>query len=256
MPSKSASSKSKVTKTAAAVVEPAAAAVKTAAAVVEPVAVKTAAAVVEPVAVKTAAVVEPAAVKTAAVVEPAAVKTAAVVEPAAVKTAAAKTGAKKTEQPTETQSSNVISQIQVLQEQISVLSTQLCALKKSLGTIQKEYNKESRQWEKLQNKKKKSGGGMKHQSGIAKPGFISPALCNFIGVTEGTEMARTEVIKFVNKYIKEKELQDETNKKVIVPDARLQTLLQSKTSDEITYFNLQTYMKPHYANPDKLTVSA
>ena len=232
MPSKSASSKSKskVTKTAAAVVEPAAA-------------------------VKTAAVVEPVAVKTAAVVEPVAVETAAVVEPAAVKTAA-KTGAKKTEQPTETQSSNVISQIQVLQEQISVLSTQLGALKKSLGTIQKEYNKESRQWEKLQNKKKKSGGGMKHQSGIAKPGFISPALCNFIGVTEGTEMARTEVIKFVNKYIKEEELQDETNKKVIVPDARLQTLLQSKTSDEITYFNLQTYMKPHYANPDKLTVSA
>ena len=105
--------------------------------------------------------------------------------------------------------------------------------------------------QKLKNKKKSSNSGIKHQSGIAKPGFISPALCNFIGVSEGTEMARTEVIKFVNKYIKEKQLQDKDNKKVIVPDAKLQTLLQSKKSDEITYFNLQTYMKPHYANPNK-----
>lgn len=152
---------------------------------------------------------------------------------------------------TETQSSIVLTQIQKLQEELSNLTTHISTLKKSLTSIHKEYSKERKQWQKLQSKKKSGGSGVKHQSGIAKPGFISPALCNFIGVIEGTEMARTEVIKFVNKYIKEKELQDNNNKKVIVPDAKLQTLLQSKNSDEITYFNLQTYMKPHYANPQK-----
>lgn len=157
---------------------------------------------------------------------------------------------------TEANTSNVITHIQTLQGEISNLSTQLSSLRKSLTTLQKEYSKERKQWQKLQNKKKSGGSGVKHQSGIAKPGFISPALCNFIGVSEGTEMARTEVIKFVNKYIKDKQLQDKNNKKIIVPDAKLQTLLQSKKSDEITYFNLQTFMKPHYANPDKKTLSA
>lgn len=156
---------------------------------------------------------------------------------------------------TETQSSIVLTQIQKLQEELSNLTTHISTLKKSLTSIHKEYSKERKQWQKLQSKKKSGGSGVKHQSGIAKPGFISPALCNFIGVIEGTEMARTEVIKFVNKYIKEKELQDNNNKKVIVPDAKLQTLLQSKNSDEITYFNLQTYMKPHYANPQKEATS-
>ena len=64
-------------------------------------------------------------------------------------------------------------------------------------------------------------------------------------------MARTEVIKYLNKYIKDHQLQDQNNKKVIVPDSKLQTLLQSNENNKITYFILQTYMKSHYADPNK-----
>ena len=146
--------------------------------------------------------------------------------------------------------SAVTKSVEALYGEIAKLTGQLSILKKSLSSIQKEYNKEKKQWARIQNKKKSSSSsGVKHQSGIAKPGFISPELCNFLGVNEGTEMARTEVIKYVNHYIKEHKLQDSTNKKKILPDAALQTLLQSKDSDEITYFNLQTFMKPHYAKP-------
>lgn len=155
------------------------------------------------------------------------------------------------ETTTETTVSPVIQQIDVIQDEIVALSTQLRGLTQKLRLVKKEHIKNQKQLEKLQKKKKSGGSSIKHQSGIAKPGFISPALCNFIGVNAGTEMARTEVIKYVNKYIKEHQLQDQNNKKVIVPDAKLQTLLQSTTKDEITYFNLQTFMKPHYANPNK-----
>ena len=75
--------------------------------------------------------------------------------------------------------------------------------------------------------------------------------CKFIGKDVGTEMARTEVIKHVNQYIKSNNLQDSKNKRIIRPDSKLQSLLNTKKSDEVTYFNLQTYMKPHYANPSK-----
>lgn len=145
-------------------------------------------------------------------------------------------------------------QIKSIQCELGALTSQIRELSKKLTTVDKRYAKERKQMERLQKKKKSPGGsGIKHQSGIAKPGFISPELCDFLGVSKGTEMARTEVIKYVNKYIKEQKLQDQNNKKVIVPDAKLQTLLQSNSTDEITYFNLQTYMKPHYANPAKQT---
>lgn len=146
----------------------------------------------------------------------------------------------------------VVQQLDDVQQTIISLSTQLRSLTTQLKHVQKTYTKERKQLEKLYKKKKHGGGsGVKHQSGIAKPGYISAELCDFIGVSTGTEMARTEVIKYVNKYIKDHQLQDQNNKKVIVPDSKLQTLLQSSKNDEITYFNLQTYMKPHYADPKK-----
>ena len=133
-------------------------------------------------------------------------------------------------------------------------------MSKELTSLQKDYTKEQRVWqrqqEKLNKKKAKSNKGNAHQSGIAKPAYISKELCSFIGEPAGKKVARTEVIKYINKYIKDHQLQDAKNKKVIVPDAKLRKLLRSDPKkDEVTYFNLQTYMKPHYADPAK-TVNA
>jgi len=76
--------------------------------------------------------------------------------------------------------------------------------------------------------------------------LISPELCSFLGKPKGTEMARTEVTKFLTTYIKEHELQDPSNRRKILPDKKLHTLLNTKKSDEVTYFNLQKYMKVHF----------
>ena len=152
----------------------------------------------------------------------------------------------------------VTERIQSLQATINALSTQLRGLSKELTTIQKEYSKDKRQWERnaASAQKKRKATGNTTVSGIAKPGYISPELCKFIGKDVGTEMARTEVIKHVNQYIKEHGLQDVQNKRIIRPDSKLQSLLKTKKTDEVTYFNLQTYMKRHYTNPSKAVLNA
>lgn len=148
-----------------------------------------------------------------------------------------------------------------LQKTVVALTAQLRDLSRECSALQKEYAKEKRGWERVQeklNKKKASANkGVAHQSGIAKPGYISNELCTFIGVSSETKMARTEVIKYINQYIKDNQLQDAQNKKVIVPDTKLRKLLRSDPKkDEVTYFNLQKFMRPHYADPAKAVASA
>lgn len=155
-------------------------------------------------------------------------------------------------EPATNENKSVPELIQELQTSVTLFNTNF---RKQLSLIQKEYAKERRILERQAQaaQKKKKSGGHTTVSGIAKPGYISPELCKFIGKDVGTEMARTEVIKHVNQYIKENNLQDTKNKRIIRPDSKLQSLLNTKTNDEVTYFNLQTYMKPHYANPNKVT---
>jgi len=83
-------------------------------------------------------------------------------------------------------------------------------------------------------------------SGFACPSKISNELCEFLGVDYGTEMARTEVTKKMTHYIKDHNLQNPTNKRFIVPDDKLKSLLNVTDSDELTYFNLQKFLKTHF----------
>jgi upstream activation factor subunit UAF30 len=92
-------------------------------------------------------------------------------------------------------------------------------------------------------------------SGFAKPALISNELCSFLGKPSGTEMARTEVTKFLTSYIKEHNLQDPENKRRINPDKKLAKLLNTSSKDEVTYFNLQKYMKVHFP-PSKASATS
>ena len=83
-------------------------------------------------------------------------------------------------------------------------------------------------------------------SGFAKPTIISDELCEFLGKDHGSEMARTEVTKELTKYIKQYNLQDEKDRRKILPDPKLKKLLYIQDGQEVTYFNLQKYMKVHF----------
>ena len=79
-------------------------------------------------------------------------------------------------------------------------------------------------------------------SGFVKPTQISTELATFLGRDKGSEMARTEVTREINKYIREHNLQDPQNGRKINPDSALKALLKVADGDELTYFNLQKFM--------------
>jgi chromatin remodeling complex protein RSC6 len=83
------------------------------------------------------------------------------------------------------------------------------------------------------------------KSGFEQPTLISDDLAVFFGKTPGTKMARTEVSKQIHEYVKANNLQNAANRRIIHPDSKLKKLLDSK-DDELTYFNLQKYLKHHF----------
>ena len=89
-------------------------------------------------------------------------------------------------------------------------------------------------------------GGRRVPSGFVKPSIISDQLAMFLGKPAGTKMARTDVSKEINTYIRVHGLQDPFNGRRINPDEKLRKLLGVSPNDELTYFNLQKYMKPHF----------
>lgn len=75
---------------------------------------------------------------------------------------------------------------------------------------------------------------------------ISNELAEFLGKPIGTEMERTDVSRLINRYIRVNNLQDPQNGRNIYPDTKLRALLKLGENDELTYFNLQKYMSPHF----------
>ena len=128
-----------------------------------------------------------------------------------------------------------------LQEVSSLMQT----LRADFKQLEKSAHKEYKALTKLQKKKKKTTN--RKPSGFVKPTLISKELANFLGQAHGTEMARTEVTREINKYIRENKLQDKDNGRKINPDKNLKKLLKLGGKDELTYFNLQKYMSPHFA---------
>ena len=117
-------------------------------------------------------------------------------------------------------------------------------LSNKIKSLEKNVKRKVKKLEKELNKNKVKGN--RKASGFAVPTKISQDLCEFMSVPEGTKLARTEVTKYIIQYIKDNNLPDKTNAKIIKPDTKLKSLLNTKDNDEVTYFNLQKYMNKHF----------
>jgi len=126
------------------------------------------------------------------------------------------------------------------------MSNMIASLKTEYRALEKKWTKELKASQKLNTKRKRKAGN-RAPSGFVKPTRISDELAKFLDKPSGTEMARTEVTRDINKYIRTNTLQDKENGRKINPDTKLATLLKLKNTDELTYFNLQRYMSPHFA---------
>lgn len=136
-----------------------------------------------------------------------------------------------------TQFMEVVQTLSTFKTTITMLSTQIKNLERNIKKNVKRLEKEG---------KKNKNKGNRKASGFAVPTKISNDLCKFMGVKEGTQLARTEVTKYIIQYIKDNKLPDETNKKIIKPNNKLKSLLKLNKNDEVTYFNLQKYMNQHF----------
>lgn len=132
-----------------------------------------------------------------------------------------------------------------LQQLYSIFST----VKGDFKTLEKSIQRELKAAQKSSSKKSKRSGN-RQPSGFVKPTRISDELATFLGKTAGTEMARTSVSKEINAYIRANGLQDKANGRKINPDARLTALLKIQNNDELTYFNLQRFMKHHFVKAE------
>tara|TARA_B110000008_G_C16931434_1_gene548856 strand:+ start:980 stop:1669 length:690 start_codon:yes stop_codon:yes gene_type:complete len=135
--------------------------------------------------------------------------------------------------------------IQKFQGMLSSFSS----LKTELKNLERKTVKQLKVVQKLNNKKKRKG--TRAPSGFVKPSLISDELATFLGKDLGSEMARTDVTREINKYIRAHSLQDKDNGRKINPDPPLKALLKIDDEVALTYFNLQRYMGPHFPKQTK-----
>ncbi|KAF3794272.1 TRI1 protein [Nymphaea thermarum] len=77
--------------------------------------------------------------------------------------------------------------------------------------------------------------------GIAKPCLISSALQELVGVPE---IPRTQALKQIWAYIKENNLQDPDNKKIIICDEKLRKVLGGK--ERVGFLEIAGLISPHF----------
>lgn len=129
-------------------------------------------------------------------------------------------------------------------EKINEMVKQMKELQAYGKVLDKEFNGVSRQLMKLKKTKNKSSS--RPLSGFAVPSRLTDELYEFLKIQKGTLIARKDVTKMMNEYIVKHECRDEKDKRNIIPNEELQALFHCGSDEQITYFNLQSYMKQHY----------
>ena len=140
--------------------------------------------------------------------------------------------------------------LKTFKNQISRVRT----LKKDIIFLEKSLKK-------LQTKKTKKkkpildeNGDVK-KNGFARPTDISDELADFLGVEKGVQIARTEVTKRINAYVKEHDLQDPERRRCILLTSDAGKKLKKLLSDivdnqgnpcELNFINIQKYIKHHF----------
>ena len=150
----------------------------------------------------------------------------------------------------------VVSSSDMLKCILTNMNDQVVNMKNLMNTVRavlKDTDKQSKELEKLRNKRsriKTERSANALPSGITKPVAITDELAKFLGVASGTLVPRNEVTKGVSSYVKANDLSDPSNKQKFVlddrPAAKILRALLNDPVEDVTYFNLQRYLKHHY----------
>ena len=78
---------------------------------------------------------------------------------------------------------------------------------------------------------------------------LSPELCSFMSLAAGSKRSQTQVTKYISDYVKSHNCYDPSFKRRILPNAALAKLLKVDDKTEVTYLNLQKFLKVHFVKP-------
>jgi len=148
----------------------------------------------------------------------------------------------------ETEAKSITARLLAVRETVSELISEAKRLEKKAAKVQKLADKRRR-------RKVVEGepGKPARVSIFQVPTGLTPELCSFMGRPAGSLESRSNVTKFITKYVSDNNLK---NKHDINADAKLLKLLRLNKEDKLTYFNLQKYLNVHYLKADKPAASA
>tara|TARA_B100000745_G_scaffold69035_1_gene41127 strand:- start:72 stop:677 length:606 start_codon:yes stop_codon:yes gene_type:complete len=139
-------------------------------------------------------------------------------------------------------------EISELQGDLKNALTIIKGLVTHVSKLEKRLNRDRKIVEKkLRTKPRRASTGL---NGFSKPGPVSDELRSFLSMGKDDLIARTEVTKKITTYCQEHGLQKESDKRVILADKALTKLLRIPKGEDLTYFNLQKYMKVHFPNKE------
>lgn len=161
--------------------------------------------------------------------------------------------------PTETRSADAI--LSALQESLKTLSSEVssrirAAVHEAVEAT-KALKREARDSKKRRRpdpatmtaEEKKAWEARRANNAFLKLRPITDELAAFMGLPAKSQRSQTDVTKFVSTYVKTHNCFDPNFKRRIIPDAKLAKLLRVKDGQEVTYLNLQSFLKVHFLKP-------
>jgi len=142
---------------------------------------------------------------------------------------------------------NLNSKLKQAQSLLRDLTSELSQLQKEVDRLKKSSKKApSKSRKSAKSEGTSEAGTATNRSGINKEVNVSEDLAKFLGVPADTKVSRIQVSRAVSEYITKHNLQNPSNRRNIVLDETLSKLLNPLADVTLSYFNLQTYLKPHY----------
>lgn len=162
---------------------------------------------------------------------------------------------------TSSESSDV--QLASLAEKLKALSTELSTkVRDAVKAVQEAAKTAKREARDSKKKKRKDPATMTPEEKAAwearrannaflvqRP--LTDELCHFMGLKSGETRSQTQVTKFISEYVKTHSCFDPSFKRRILPNAALAKLLRVGDKDEVTYLNLQSFLKVHFIKTPK-----
>jgi upstream activation factor subunit UAF30 len=133
---------------------------------------------------------------------------------------------------------------------LNEVNAQINDMREMFSLLEKKAKKLSHAVDMVIKKEQKTGSKVKKERkpcGFAVSSKVTPEMCEFMGRKEGELISRIEITKYLNKYIKEKDLENPENRQNIMPDENLWKILGDEARNEkITHFTIQKYLNKHF----------